>query len=98
VSAAISLLCFETKCGPDSLVGMGEPSRRAFYTRQFLVLTMLTAIRMAQDMGLFRDVDRWYMPAAAQLSYEEKQTRKRVWWGCVILDRCVLRFAPLRHH
>ncbi|KAG0144126.1 hypothetical protein CROQUDRAFT_47765 [Cronartium quercuum f. sp. fusiforme G11] len=46
------------------------------------------AIRMAQDMGLFRDVDKWYMPVK-QFTKEEKQTRKRVWWACVVLDKYV---------
>ncbi|KAI5480235.1 hypothetical protein MNV49_001566 [Pseudohyphozyma bogoriensis] len=44
------------------------------------------AIRMAQDLGLFRDVEKWYLPVQ-RFSHEEKQTRKRVWWGCIILDR-----------
>lgn len=37
------------------------------------------AVRMAQDLGLFRDVDKWFLPVNA-FAYEEKQTRKRVWW------------------
>lgn len=32
------------------------------------------AIRMAQDLGLFRDVDKWFLPVNA-FGYEEKQTR-----------------------
>ncbi|ORY73251.1 fungal-specific transcription factor domain-domain-containing protein [Leucosporidium creatinivorum] len=44
------------------------------------------AIRMAQDLGLFRDVEKWFLPVQ-RFSHEEKQTRKRVWWGCIILDR-----------
>ncbi|KAK4053492.1 hypothetical protein OIV83_001659 [Microbotryomycetes sp. JL201] len=44
------------------------------------------AIRMAQDLGLFRDVEKWFLPVS-KFSHEEKQTRKRVWWGCIILDR-----------
>lgn len=42
---------------------------------------------MAQDMGLFRDVDKWFMPVT-KFSYDVKQTRKRVWWACIILDKC----------
>lgn len=41
---------------------------------------------MAQDLGLFRDVEKWFLPVQ-RFSHEEKQTRKRVWWGCIILDR-----------
>ncbi|KAM0788534.1 hypothetical protein ACM66B_001662 [Microbotryomycetes sp. NB124-2] len=44
------------------------------------------AIRMAQDLGLHRDVEKWFLPVS-KFSHEEKQTRKRVWWGCIILDR-----------
>ena len=32
------------------------------------------AVRMAQDMGLFRDVDRWFLPINC-FGYEDKQTR-----------------------
>ncbi|GAA6042703.1 hypothetical protein JCM8097_003755 [Rhodosporidiobolus ruineniae] len=44
------------------------------------------AIRMAQDLGLFRDVEKWYLPVQ-KFTHEEKQTRKRVWWTCIIMDR-----------
>ncbi|GAA5936055.1 uncharacterized protein JCM15063_002694 [Sporobolomyces koalae] len=44
------------------------------------------AIRMAQDLGLFRDADKWFLPVQ-RFSHEEKQTRKRIWWGCIIMDR-----------
>ncbi|GAA6023010.1 hypothetical protein JCM10207_002039 [Rhodosporidiobolus poonsookiae] len=44
------------------------------------------AIRMAQDLGLFRDVEKWFLPVQ-RFGHEEKQTRKRVWWACIILDR-----------
>jgi hypothetical protein len=43
------------------------------------------AIRLAQDLGLYRDVDKW---PVQRFSHEEKQTRKRVWWGAIILDVC----------
>ncbi|KAA1086544.1 hypothetical protein PGT21_002767 [Puccinia graminis f. sp. tritici] len=46
------------------------------------------AIRMAQDMGLFRDVDKWFMPVK-KFTYEDKQIRKRVWWACVNMDKYV---------
>lgn len=39
---------------------------------------------MAQDLGLFRDVEKWFLPIQ-RFSHEEKQTRKRIWWACVIL-------------
>lgn len=46
------------------------------------------AIRMAQDMGLFRDVDKWFMPVK-KFTYVDKQIRKRVWWACVNMDKYV---------
>ena len=44
------------------------------------------SIRMSQDMGLHRDVDRWHVPDGL-LQHEDKQTRKRCWAACLILDR-----------
>ena len=49
------------------------------------------AVRMAQDLGLFRDVDKWFLPVNA-FGYEEKQTRKRVWWTAIVLDKVDIRF------
>lgn len=46
------------------------------------------SIRMAQDMGLFRDVDKWLIPNNT-FTRIEKQTRRRVWWTCVMLDKYV---------
>lgn len=45
-----------------------------------VALIGFAAIRMAQDLGLFRDVEKWFLPVQ-KFSHEEKQTRKRVWWG-----------------
>ncbi|KAH9813684.1 fungal-specific transcription factor domain-containing protein [Melampsora americana] len=61
-------------------IGIGAMSDSWLYTG--------VAIRMAQDMGLFREIAKWYVPAN-QFTSEEKQTRKRVWWACVILDKYV---------
>ncbi|GAA5872802.1 hypothetical protein JCM8547_005707 [Rhodosporidiobolus lusitaniae] len=44
------------------------------------------AIRMAQDLGLHRDVSRWKLPVE-KFGYEEQQLRKRIWWGCLAMDR-----------
>ena len=52
-------------------------------------MTAGMAIRMAQDLGLFRDVEKWFVPIQ-RFSHEEKQTRKRVWWACVILGGLLL--------
>ncbi|ORZ22432.1 fungal-specific transcription factor domain-domain-containing protein [Absidia repens] len=39
------------------------------------------AFRMALDLGLHRNCDHW------QISSEEKEQRKRVFWSCFIMDR-----------
>ncbi|KAI8982435.1 fungal-specific transcription factor domain-containing protein [Mycotypha africana] len=39
------------------------------------------AFRMAQDLGLHRNCDTW------NISPEERETRKRVFWCCYIVDR-----------
>ena len=52
------------------------------------------AIRMAQDIGLHRDVDKWFLPVNA-FNYEEKQTRKRVWWTAVVLDKVIKEHSAI---
>lgn len=52
------------------------------------------AIRMAQDLGLFRDVEKWFLPVQ-RFTHEEKQTRKRVWWGCIIIGESSPNAEPL---
>lgn len=47
------------------------------------------ATRIAQDLGLFRDLP------VQRFSHEDKQTRKRVWYGCILLDRYVSCFIGL---
>jgi len=49
---------------------------------------------MAQDLGLFRDVEKWYLPIQ-RFAHEEKQARKRVWWACVILGSSLLSLARI---
>ncbi|CAG7850422.1 SubName: Full=Uncharacterized protein {ECO:0000313/EMBL:CCA69624.1} [Serendipita indica DSM 11827] len=47
------------------------------------------AIRMAQDLGLHRSVDKFHTIAANLFAAQEKEARNRVWWCCVVLDRYV---------
>ncbi|ORY04154.1 hypothetical protein K493DRAFT_59036 [Basidiobolus meristosporus CBS 931.73] len=42
------------------------------------------AIRMAEDLGLHRNPDKWDIKG---LTREEKEARKRVWWVCYQIDR-----------
>ncbi|CAG8432825.1 11505_t:CDS:10 [Diversispora eburnea] len=41
------------------------------------------ATRLAQDMGLHRDSAKW------NLDDRQSEVRRRVWWSCVVVDRCV---------
>ncbi|KDQ12430.1 hypothetical protein BOTBODRAFT_67359 [Botryobasidium botryosum FD-172 SS1] len=47
------------------------------------------AIRLAQDMGLHRSLDKWQASGANRFTSAEKETQKRIWWSCVFLDRFV---------
>ncbi|KAG8835837.1 hypothetical protein FRC17_000801 [Serendipita sp. 399] len=47
------------------------------------------AIRMAQDLGLHRSVDKFHAAASNLFPANEKEARNRVWWCCVILDRYI---------
>ena len=45
------------------------------------------AVRMAQDLGMHRAADGWARAAVGQLFVpQELQERRRIWWGCVVLD------------
>ncbi|KAG8837598.1 hypothetical protein FRC18_008823 [Serendipita sp. 400] len=47
------------------------------------------AIRMAQDLGLHRSVDKFHTIASNMFSATEKEARNRMWWCCVVLDRYI---------
>ncbi|ORX99110.1 hypothetical protein K493DRAFT_313350 [Basidiobolus meristosporus CBS 931.73] len=42
------------------------------------------AIRLAEDLGLHRNPDRWQIKT---LSDSVKEARKRTWWSCYVMDR-----------
>ncbi|KIJ16298.1 hypothetical protein PAXINDRAFT_98785 [Paxillus involutus ATCC 200175] len=45
------------------------------------------AVRMAQDLGMHRAADGWARVGVGRLfGARELQERRRIWWGCVILD------------
>jgi hypothetical protein len=45
------------------------------------------AVRMAQDLGMHRQADGWARVDVGRLfSPRELQERRRIWWGCVVLD------------
>lgn len=52
----------------------------------FTVLYTGLAIRMATDLGLNRNADKWQYKGADLFSPSEKQMRKQVWYGCIMAD------------
>ncbi|TFK56846.1 hypothetical protein OE88DRAFT_1650326 [Heliocybe sulcata] len=54
------------------------------------------AIRMAQDLGLNRDPDKFQYHGGDLFTHEEKQFRKTIWWSCCLLDKysCVFMGRP----
>ena len=44
------------------------------------------AIRMALDLGLNRNSDKWQYRGAPLFGASEKQMRKQIWFGCVMAD------------
>ncbi|KAF5361342.1 hypothetical protein D9757_012319 [Collybiopsis confluens] len=49
------------------------------------------AIRMAQDLGMHRQADRWAREGMGGQIFEsmELQERKRIWYSCVVMDKYV---------
>lgn len=61
------------------------------------------AIRMAQDLGMHRSADGWQREGLGGRLFNESELneRKRIWFGCVIMDKYVstyigVSFSPLR--
>jgi hypothetical protein len=44
------------------------------------------ALRMAQDLGLNRNADKWQYRGVDLFSSQEKQMRKQIWFACVMAD------------
>lgn len=63
-------------------IGIGAMAQSWAYTGM--------AVRMAQDLGMHRAADKWARVGMGQLfAARELQERKRIWWGCVVLDSYV---------
>ncbi|KAI8994086.1 fungal-specific transcription factor domain-containing protein [Trametes punicea] len=45
------------------------------------------AIRMALDLGMNRDPDKWTHDGRELFTEKEKEIRKRIWWSCCIADK-----------
>ncbi|KAL6306894.1 fungal-specific transcription factor domain-containing protein [Sparassis latifolia] len=47
------------------------------------------AVRMAQDLGLHKSADRWTSTGRNLFTTMQLQERRRIWYGCVIMDKYV---------
>ncbi|KAG2159426.1 fungal-specific transcription factor domain-containing protein [Suillus bovinus] len=60
-------------------IGIGAMAQAWVYTGM--------AVRMAQDLGMHRAADGWARADVGRLfGSRELQERRRIWWGCVVLD------------
>ncbi|KAI6041549.1 fungal-specific transcription factor domain-containing protein [Pisolithus marmoratus] len=60
-------------------LGIGAMAQAWMYTGM--------AVRMAQDLGMHRSADGWARANIGKLFSDcELQERRRIWWGCVVLD------------
>lgn len=60
-------------------IGIGAMAQAWVYTGM--------AVRMAQDLGMHRAADGWARADVGRLfGPQELQERRRIWWGCVVLD------------
>ena len=47
------------------------------------------AVRMAQDLGLHRNAEKWSNIGKNLFTSDVLQERQRIWYGCVIMDKYV---------
>ncbi|KAH8083353.1 fungal-specific transcription factor domain-containing protein [Cristinia sonorae] len=47
------------------------------------------AIRMAQDLGMHKNADKWVNIGKALFTSDELQERRRIWYGCIVMDKYV---------
>ena len=47
------------------------------------------AVRMAQDLGLHKNADKWSNIGKALFTDAELQERRRIWYGCVVMDKYI---------
>lgn len=60
-------------------LGIGAMAQAWMYTGM--------AVRMAQDLGMHRSADGWARADFGKLFSDcELRERRRIWWGCVVLD------------
>ncbi|KAI0080455.1 hypothetical protein K474DRAFT_1637713 [Panus rudis PR-1116 ss-1] len=47
------------------------------------------AVRMAQDLGMHKNADKWSDVGRVLFTPEQLQERRRIWYGCVVMDKYV---------
>ena len=47
------------------------------------------AVRMAQDLGLHKNADKWSNVGKVGFTDAELQERRRIWYGCVVMDKYI---------
>ncbi|CCM05389.1 uncharacterized protein FIBRA_07605 [Fibroporia radiculosa] len=47
------------------------------------------AVRMAQDLGLHKSAEKWSSVGRTLFNGTELQERRRIWYGCVVMDKYV---------
>ena len=50
------------------------------------------AVRMAQDLGLHKSAEKWTSVGRTLFSKAELQERRRIWYGCVVMDKYVCTY------
>lgn len=53
------------------------------------------AVRMAQDMGLHKSADKWVNVGKTLFTPDELQERRRMWYGCVVMDKYVSSYIGM---
>ena len=47
------------------------------------------AVRMAQDLGLHKNADKWLGVGKILFTDSQLQERRRIWYGCVVMDKYI---------
>lgn len=53
------------------------------------------AVRMAQDLGLHKNADKWSNVGKVLFTNDELQERRRIWYGCVMMDKFVSAYIGM---
>ena len=53
------------------------------------------AVRMAQDLGLHKNADKWSNVGRVLFMPAELQERRRIWYGCVVMDKYISTYIGM---